>query len=252
MIETPASLAFVWFSFGPDFACLRESVKSVMAAAVGSRLHVAMDALDPCTADEARELDGMGVHVFVTDWDRRGNLNGLEHLKHQLHVLLNECPEGGAVVKIDSDVILQDARWLAQHDWQNVPVAAVTQPAWWFQGGTYGASGRALKIAQELLPKAESICPNQGPRWPEDQVFGELIAFHRPEFIGHYHGWPVGPAVAHYDYAGNAPFEAYRKFWTVNFGGRANIKAPATLRRSLAAATMRAFREGAAAVTRDR
>ncbi len=236
-------LTFVWQSFGPDSRCLEQSVLSVQAVAPGARIVVASDEADPVSDAVRRALEG--VEWFDTTWDRNGNGNGLEHLQRQLQFFRHVSP-AGPVVKIDSDVVLQDARWLAKEDWTALRAVATTQPAWWFQGGCYGLSPEAVRNIEAVVCRAESVCPHQGPRWPEDQVTGELMAALAADEIRHHHGWPVGQAVAHYDYAGNAPFGAYRAFWVVNFGGRAGIKAPEVLRRGLAADTMRAFREWSA------
>ncbi len=241
-------LTFVWLSFGPDSRCLAESVASVRLAAPGARLVVLEDGAAPITDDVRAGLSD--VVLYASEWDRRGNNRGLEHLSRQMLFFSAIAPDGGAVVKTDSDVVWLSADWLHDHDWERHPVASVSQPSWWFQG-TYGLRSGIMWELADAVARAPEICPRQGPVWPEDCVTGELAAaILGPDSIAHYHGYPLGPAVAHYDYAANAPLEPYFGYHTVNFGGRARMKAPESLRRSLAADTMRAFRAAAAAAPR--
>lgn len=245
-------LTFCWPAFGPDSGALVESVLSVREAAPGARCVVLEDHAQP-VSDGAREvLDGL-ADFYVSEWDRGGNCNGLAHTGGLLAFWEFLAPAGGAVVNVDCDVVARDLSWLALHDWTRQPFGAVCQPSWWCQGATLGVSTAALPMLRGLLPRAEELIPHQGPRWPYDCTLGELAVIGLgAEGVAHWHGYPVGPFVAHYDYSSNAPFEGYGEFRTVNFGSRGLIRAPEAVKRGLVAETMRGFRAwlaGGGAVT---
>ncbi len=238
-------LHFVWFSFTGDSRCLEESIASVRQAAPGARLSVAQEAERPVLPDSVARI-GEGVEWLETLWDRGGNLNGHAHLVNQVRLLAACAPHAGAVVKIDCDMVIQNADWLAGHDYEAQPSICLGQPAWWYQGGCYAISSAIMHmLIQAVMGAPDFMTPHPG--WPEDQVTGEVIArTWGAQSIATHHGYPVGNGIAHYNYRENSPFSSYFPFDVVNFGSRDQIPAPAMMRRNLAADTMRAFRAQAA------
>jgi len=245
-------LTFLWFTFAGDAGCLAESVASAALTAPGARLVVVDDAAAPVTGFARDSLRGGGVEWLESTWNRGGNMNGMESLTNELRLMESVSGGAGVVVKIDSDVLIQRAGLLTDHNWSRQPVAAVTQPGWWFQGATMGVSATALPALRDAVSMLPDLAPEILPRVPDDRAIGALAAaLWGGEAVGHWQGWPVGKAVAHYSHATNAGFELYRDFDTVNFGDRRRMQAPEALRRGLAADVMRAYRALAPRAPRD-
>jgi hypothetical protein len=127
--------AFVWFVWGPDAACLVQSVRSVRAVAPKAPCHVRVDPDHPLPDGVVFQLLQMGVTtVNPSKSSHGGNLNGLPHFCCQMEELEWAAAGGlrqlgsedevflrpswahqgssGVAVKMDADVILRRLDWL--------------------------------------------------------------------------------------------------------------------------------------------
>lgn len=113
--------AFVWFVWGPDAACLVQSVRSVLAVAPKAPCHVRVDPSHPLPDGVTGKLLEMGVETIQPSQSSHGgNLNGLPHFCRQMDELEWAATAGGlwfqgsagVTVKMDADVILRRLDWL--------------------------------------------------------------------------------------------------------------------------------------------
>lgn len=129
------------------------------------------------------------VTRFVTEFDRRGNLNGIPAIAGILGAMLDVARHTGLpVVKIDSDTVLSGAAWL--HDLERFDYVG-------FEGGIpLHASGMCYALTQtgiEAILRGISPWPwqTQG-QLPEDQTICTLALMHARAKI---HPWAGGEHV---------------------------------------------------------
>lgn len=120
-MPTPASdltrrLSFVWFVWGPDAACLMQSVRAVRTVAPEAALRIRFDPDHPLPGEAIGELLEMGVgDIRASHAPHGGNLNGAAHFTQQMMEMEEAAAHGGdeaVVVKMDADVIVRRLDWL--------------------------------------------------------------------------------------------------------------------------------------------
>jgi hypothetical protein len=133
-MEIPLTpLAFVWFVWSPDLACLEQSIRSVRLLEPEATLHIRVDPDHPLPDADRDRLLRSGVHTIQTSaHSHGGNLNGATHLFQQLDALQHAAqkrlthpvathpeyetphhPQPARIaVKIDADIVLRSLDWL--------------------------------------------------------------------------------------------------------------------------------------------
>jgi hypothetical protein len=83
---------------------------------LGCAVTVADDARDPMPGDVSAMLRAAGCRVVVTDFNRKGNLNGTECAVGMLDTFRDAANAHGAhtVIKLDPDMWLGSLRWVPQ------------------------------------------------------------------------------------------------------------------------------------------
>lgn len=125
------------------------------------------------------------VTRFVTDFDRQGNLNGVEAIAGILGSILEVAEATGLpVVKIDSDTVLSGAAWLQE-------LALVDYVG--FEGGIpLHASGMCYALTRSGVEKIlRGISPwpwQTNGKLPEDQTICTLALMHARARIHPWHG----------------------------------------------------------------
>lgn len=150
---------FVWFTCRNDAGVLMRSVQSVLDVYPKATLVVCDDFSDGRTLHPAvvRILQKMGVIFVPTVWPRNGNLRGWKCAKEVSTTLkwAGKITGADVVVKIDSDVILVDSRWLDEFTTSNETVVAGMRSRCGraFCGVTYALKGEGLEALTDSFDK---------------------------------------------------------------------------------------------------
>lgn len=245
----------LWFAYGPDAACLIQSVRAALHHAPDSPRVIAQDVAKPLPLDVQDQLRALGCQVETDFCDRQGNLNGLAHFAHQLEWMeaaSHSMPADAQrwVVKIDCDTLINAplATWIGEAGPIHDAVCAV-QPTWWFQGPCYAVRAESLPPLRRHLAAHPQALGECAPKYQEDRCMGHLLsATFGPQSIlalpgGHSSTLFHGLQIAHFDYRTWPSFATYEAFRTLHFGNRSSLpnQMPDPVRRASAGETMRRY-----------
>lgn len=264
-MNTDTPLAFLWFTFGPDAECLLLSVAAAKAAAPHAALHVKLDPVHPFPHPAIDSLREMGAIVSGSTGTHGGNLNGAEHVDHQLAELGEAAgPDHGRgmVVKIDSDTIVRSLDWLAPAFIEASPVIAVG-----FEAGPHApwcGPCYALRAGiPQLLRSTLATVLRQGrdrrhqpfllpAGLPEDATTCALLKASGRKGILRWPSYPVSRYFAGFQYPDPSEgdfqsacldlFPQYATTSVVSFGNRSMLPLSGHSQRQIVAQTMSAFR----------
>lgn len=213
----------LWYTNRDNFAPLKESIAQVRHIKPDATVVVADDRWNPMTTTQIRELGA--DNYTVTEFDRRGNLNGWECVNGmaQLSLDLMDLYNRGAVFKIDPDTLLRSVPF-----WPYTPEADISMVMELIgvMGHfnhvmgmcyrlSYDGAERALRVSKKLALTTEYPVP-------EDQSLSSIVS---ERFAVE---WDTGLAGG-WDYLVPEP-AAYSKCAIVTFGNirprRPGVKRP--------------------------
>ena len=146
-------LSICWFTFSRDADLLRVSVSAARRVFPNARI---------CIFDERRKdlprsvVDELAPDIYrVTDFPRRGNLNGWECSLGILDCLAEASTGGRRVIKMDSDTMLLGDTWLYSRDFVGFSTG---RGAWCF--------GMCYAIYPDLLSRLRSTLES----FPKDMM----------------------------------------------------------------------------------
>jgi hypothetical protein len=247
--------AFIWFTWGPDADCLRESVESVKAAAPDAPLHVRFDPDAPLPSALIWDLTAAGVVVRPSEGPHGGNLNGEAHVLRQLTEMVGTCILGvDWVVKVDADTTLHGMDWLP--DAPNLAAAGFQGgPASPWAGPCYALSAALARQLREAFaahlqtPDPTLFLPDG---CPEDATLFRLIQHLKTQRVLRWPAWPACPLFQGFHYpsappeqlreAAAAAFPLCRRANVITWGNRGQIPGSATWQRQIRAQIMRDYR----------
>lgn len=170
-------IAICFFSYEKDAALLNAALRGVKRL---QEMNPA-DVLDVYVYDDAaapmgREAVPGWVEYAVTEFDRKGNLNGLECILGQLGIYAG-LVEGAAgydwVIKVDSDTYINTLEWLRGVDARKVGYVGTNHVEDYGSGSCYalsrvGAAGVKSLLEREVIRKRCAVASC------EDRVFCRL------------------------------------------------------------------------------
>lgn len=200
-----------WFTYQLDGPCLIESVGAFRDRFPDAVVAVADDLASPLTEET---LSVIRPDLLTrTDFPRKGNLNGWPAIHGILQTLLSFCREAGAdgVVKIDSDTLLVDDRWVDR-----------SAPMCGFLSGRHAyLYGLAYWLRADAIPVIQA---GLSSRWlepgfpaPEDQCIS-TEAFRQFGSAILAHSWGAGMA-ANWQYT-DGEFDRCAGRSVIHFGAR--------------------------------
>jgi hypothetical protein len=254
----------VWFVHRPDLACLRWSVRQAMRAFPdGTTFHVFADGrTGGLHARSAEWLTAAGVQYAETDWDRGGNLNGLEAVQGILRAM-GGCAQGGddVVWKLDADTLVGDPGVLleafADPNLVGAGLRCPWAPGWW--GISYALRAAVIAPLSAVIgSNGEAGLAQIGlSQAHEDLVISRTLARYEPP--SRLRTWMTrrtgGAFCAHNYETGGAGRQALHRWGIVTFGNRWQIQGDDAIRRQMVAKSMgqavRGWRPAAARAWRN-
>ena len=115
---------FVIFTYGDDAYLLGQSIRALSKITPKRRIFVYDDAANPLP------FAPHGVNYKQTYFNRKGNLNGPECVEGELFCMYEAATKAKAdvVIKLDSDIILNNLKWLTDgHPFSEQPAARIQQ-----------------------------------------------------------------------------------------------------------------------------
>lgn len=106
---------FCIFTYGEDAFLLGQSIRALQLLTPKHRIFVFDDAANPLPYPPD------GVQYIQTHFERKGNLNGPECVEGELLCMYEAAMkvEANVVIKMDSDIILNNLKWLTDGDYLN-------------------------------------------------------------------------------------------------------------------------------------
>lgn len=144
-----------------------------------------------------------GQRVLVTTFARGGNLTSYEAPLGVLRVLDSVCPEGGRVVKIDSDTVIRDPSFLMQGDVCGFQHMAIPMAAY---GCCYALSKAAVKAAIDEITTTE----HRGCKCPIEDIVVTSCARSAPNCVANI--LPSARLAVWHDTLAPAPFGVVANF----------------------------------------
>lgn len=149
---------FCIFTYGGDSFLLGQCIRALHLLTTKQRIFVFDDAATPLPFAPAE------VQYVQTHFDRKGNLNGPECVEGELLCMYEAAMKvkANVVIKLDSDIILNNLKWLTDGDWKNEQIGFKLRSEQTFcSGACYSLPVSALlKMARRL---AEThIAPLEG------------------------------------------------------------------------------------------
>jgi hypothetical protein len=161
----------MWFSFGPDTECLRESVSAFRLQYPQGVVCICDDFKKPITSEARNAITPDCYEMRV--WDNGGNLNGWSAVRGILdfQISMHEKFQGHeGALKIDCDTLIMDSSWINLH----APICGIDI------GTTTMFAGMCRYLRNDapdaLLKFIDSKYTWNGARIPEDQVIGNYAA----------------------------------------------------------------------------
>lgn len=115
-MSTPPVFAFIWFTYTLDHAILLRSVKAVRSHFPGAALYIVDDVEGGKRLHKrvVHALGRMGCQFVPTTTPRRGNLRGWQcaRMMANTYKWVQDTTGCEVVVKIDSDALILNPRWL--------------------------------------------------------------------------------------------------------------------------------------------
>lgn len=168
-------IAICFFSYEKDAALLWQALRGVKLLQ-GKYPEDVIDAYvyDDAAAPMGRDAVPECVHYALTDFDRKGNLNGLECVLGQLSVYAGLAAEGYEwVIKADSDTYINSLEWLREVDAEHVAHVGTCYREDYGSGSCYalsaaGIAALGVRLAEESVQRRVARALN------EDKVFCRL------------------------------------------------------------------------------
>ena len=225
----------LWFTYGPDAACLEQSVGAFRDAAPDPRVCLLDDGREPLPGEVVSRI--APDHHEPTTWPRRGNLRGWTHALCALdaYARMAALTGAGGILKVDCDTLLLDASWVDT----TAPVCGHDNPLW---PCLHGGMGYWMR-----RDAAESILAGlAGSRFEEGEVpvnEDHCISWWAMRFHGgHVKVLPADWRLAR-TFLHHRPGEDYSGAAVLTFGDRSRLAGTDGQKRAAVAAAMRRFRE---------
>lgn len=244
-------LSFIWFTWGPDAACLKQSVASVRAVAPDAALNVRFDPDHPLPDCCVWDLAASGVSVRPSSDTHGGNLNGAPHVVRQLGEIA--AAGDGLVVKLDADTTVHGLDWLPSADPADLAAAG-------FEGGPKQPwAGPCYAVSAVLARRLRDTLANhlQHPdptlllsrACPEDATIWRLMKHTSTQRVLR---WPTSHLFQGFQYpaapadqlhtACAAAFPRYRQAQVITWGNRGQIPGEPVFQRQFRAQIMADYR----------
>lgn len=140
------------FTYSEDAQLLHYCVKSLLMAHNEIVIHIIDDDNHPISQDDITRLISMSdrVNYRRSTWDRGGNLNGKSCTLGIISEMRKSCAgRVGVSLKIDSDTLMLNARWIDRCIANSVALCYSLRPP-------VAPSGICYLIANDWLPKIEA------------------------------------------------------------------------------------------------
>ena len=225
----------LWFTYGPDAACLEQSVGAFRAAAPDPCVCLLDDGGEPLPEAVVARLSP--DHYGRTTWPRRGNLRGWTHALCALdaYARMAALTGAGGILKLDCDTLLVDSSWIDT----SAAVCGHDNPLWPCLHGGLGYWIRRDAAEAILSGLAGSRLDEGGVPVNEDHC----LSWWAMRFCGA--GVKVLPADGRLarTFLHHQPGEDYPGAAVVTFGDRSRLDGTDAGKRAAVAAAMRRFRE---------
>lgn len=182
-------LAIVYFTYNKDVELLNQSLRGVR------RLQEKYSdwTIDVYICDDARHpLDEVPDewNRIQTDFDRRGNLNGIPCIEGMLKVHADIFDKGDYdwTVKTDSDTYINNLDWLANIDPEETAQVGTYQKEGFNAGACYAFSKAGVKAMLELLENDPIIRRRCSADYKEDQAMTNLARRTHLRVVHHLNG----------------------------------------------------------------
>lgn len=158
------------FTYAGDAQEAIACVRCARTALPDAVVTVADDAAFPVPDEVRHTILAYGARYRQTDFPRLGNLNGPECVRGIISTLAGGARDGDIVVKVDSDTALLNGEWIRGMQEEGLDWFACGTGLRRFYGLCYALTGRAAKLADEFLQKAEL-----DDKAPEDLTIGRAV-----------------------------------------------------------------------------
>lgn len=167
-------LAVCFFTYKKDLELLTQSVKAMQRLKSSKENEIDIFVIDDANASLDKIPDGVDF-VATTEWDRKGNLNGIDNLKGMLGIYKDIIKDYDWIVKVDCDTVVNHFEWLTTVDPLTTPSVGTYNDMNNLDGHLYALSKAGVDALDKLVSREDiSYRIGQG-KGEEDRVFGVLL-----------------------------------------------------------------------------